>query len=109
MRLVAFALAVLLSMVTMVWVAASSYRRFIEKDEVGTTLPEGVGLVLVVTYALGAIFALTQPSFAIGAFVLCGMLGIGAGLLLEVSDLVTVGAGAILPAAGSLLSGRQLR
>jgi hypothetical protein len=109
MRLVAFAVAILLSMVTMVWVAASSYRRFVEKDETGTTAAEGVGLVLVVIYALGAVFALVQPPLAISAFVLCGVLGIGAGLLLEVSDLVTVGAGAILPAVGSLLSGRQLR
>ena len=109
MRLVTFALAVLLSMVTMVWVAASSSRRFVERGEVGTTAAEGIGLALVVVYALGAIFALTQPPLAIATFVLGAVLGVGAGLVLEVGDLVTVGTGAVLPAVGGLLSGRRVR
>lgn len=106
MRWVTFAMASVLAAVAMLWVAATNWRRFVADGEAGTSIAEGIGLGLLLLYALGAVFALTRPLGAIVTFGIAAVLGVGAGLLSDVADLVVLGASAVLPAASSAISAR---
>lgn len=107
MRLVTFAIASLLSALAMIWLATANWRRFATDGEAASTPAEGIGLGLVLLYALGAICAFGQPKLAVAAFVMAGLLGVGAGLMGEIAELVVLGASAVLPAASSVISGRR--
>jgi hypothetical protein len=108
MRMVTFAMASLLSALAMLWLATANWRRFATDGEAASTPAEGIGLGLVLLYALGAICAFGQPKLTMVPFVMAGLLGVGAGLLGNVADLVVLGASAAPPAASSVISARQL-
>jgi hypothetical protein len=108
MRMGTFAIASLLSAVSMLWLATTNWQRFVADGAAATTPMEGIGLGLVLLYALGAVCAFGQLHLAVVAFVLAGLLGVGAGLVGDIAELVVLGVSAALPAATSVISARRL-